>query len=131
MEFNQILGEILQNEHLHCGAVIDELGHVLTRVGDFDSYPAPSLVSSLLGPSGTPREAYAGLDGQSLPQIWQEGECFAFIDRPTPGIAFVFFGAPVQSRLGFLRPRSGEHVANVLLDRSKRVGRQLREAFDR
>jgi hypothetical protein len=131
MELSQILDEILQDERLLCGAVIDELGHVLVRAGDFPSYPAPSLVSSILGPSGTPRETYAGLEGQSLPQIWAEGVYFAYIDRPAPGIAFVLFGAPAPSRLAFLRPRSGEHEANQLSEHSKRVSHRLREAFDR
>src|SRR5512140_1181575 len=107
MEFSQILGEVLQNERLHCGAVIDEFGDVLTRSGDFGSFPAPGLVSSLLGPTGTPRETFASLERQSLPQIWAEGEYFAFIDRPVPGIAFVLFGVPARTRLAFLRPRSG------------------------
>lgn len=131
MEFSQILGEVLRDERLHCGAVIDELGRVLTRAGDFDTYPAPSLVSSLLGPSGTPRETYATLEGQSLPQIFGEDGCFALVDRPTPGIAVVLFGTPPRPRLAFLRPRSGEHDANSLLTRSKQIGRRLREAFAR
>ena len=131
VELSRILGEVLQDERLCCGAVIDEFGQVLIRVGDFESYPAPSLVSSLLGPSGTPRAAYASLEGQPLPQIWAEGSYFAFIDRPTPGIAFVLFGVPARSRLAFLRPRSGELEANTLLDYSKRVSRRLREAFAR
>lgn len=131
MELSQILDEILQDEHFSCGAVIDERGQVLIRGGDFEAYPAPGLVSSLLGPSGTPRETYARLDGQPLPQIWAEGECFALIDRPTAGIAFVLFGVPARSRLAFLRPRSGEHEANALLKHSRRVSRRLREAFTR
>lgn len=131
MELSQILGEVLQDERLCCGAVIDEFGQVLIRGGDFESYPAPGLVSSLLGPSGTPRETYANLDGQPLPQIWAEGECFAFIDRPIAGIALVLFGVPARSRLAFLRPHSGEHEANSLLERSRRVSRRLREAFTR
>ena len=129
MEFSQILGEVLEDERLHCGAVIDELGRILTRAGDFDSYPAPNLVSSLLGPSGTPRETYASLEGQSLPQIWGEGECFALVDRPRAGIAFILFGLPARSRLAFFRTRSGEREAGSLLSYSKRVSRKLREAF--
>ena len=131
MELSQILGEVLQDERLRCGAVIDEFGQVLIRVGDFKSYPAPSLVASLLGPSGTPRETYASLDGQPLPQIWGEGGYFAFIDRPMPGIAFVLFGVPVRSAFSFLRRRSEEHDANTLLEHSKQVARRLREAFAR
>ena len=131
MEFSQILEEVLREERLHCGAVIDEFGEVLMRAGNFDSYPAPSLVSSLLGPSGTPRETYRTLEGQSLPQICGEDGCFALVDRPTPGIAFVLFGVPARSRLAFLRPRSGEHEARSLLAHSKRIGRRLREAFAR
>ena len=131
VELSRILGEVLQDERLCCGAVIDEFGQVLIRVGDFESYPAPSLVSSLLGPSGTPQAAYASLEGQPLPQIWGEGRYFAFIDRPMPGIAFVLFGVPARSRLAFLRSRSGDHDANALLEYSKRVSRRLREAFAR
>jgi hypothetical protein len=131
MDFSRILGDVLRDEGLRCGAVIDELGQVVTRAGDFESYPAPGLVSSLLGPSGTPRETFAGLDAQPLPQIWAEGECFAFIDRPTAGIAFVLFGVLSRARLAFLRPRSGEHAAINLLEHSKRVGRRLRAAFAR
>ena len=129
MEFSRILDEILREERLSCGAVIDELGHVLIRGGDFESFPAPGLVSSLLGPSGTPHATYAGLDGQPLPQIWAEGESFAFIDRPAAGIAVVLFGVPARPRLAFLRPRSGEHEASSLLEHSKHVSRRLREAF--
>jgi hypothetical protein len=129
MELSRILDGILRDERLSCGAVIDELGKVLIRGGDFESYPAPGLVSSLLGPSGTPRATYAGLDGQPLPQIWAEGESFAFIDRPTAGIAVVLFGVSARPRLAFLRPRSGEREANSLLEQSKRVSRRLREAF--
>lgn len=131
MEPSGILDEILRNERLSCGAVIDELGHVLSRSGDFESYPAPGLVSSLLGPAGTPRATYEGLEGQPLPQIWAEGECFSIIDRPAAGIAFVLFGVPARSRLAFLRPRSGEHEASSLLEHSRRVSRRLREAFAR
>jgi hypothetical protein len=131
METSRILEEILQEERLSCGAVIDEIGRVLIRVGDFEAYPAPSLVSSLLGPSGTPHATYASLEGQSLPQIWAEGEYFAFIDRPISGIAFVLFGVPARSRLAFLRPRSGKNDANSLVEHSKRVGRRLREALAR
>lgn len=131
MEPSRILDEILKDERLSCGAVIDELGHVLIRGGNFESYPAPSLVSSLLGPSGTPRQTYASLEGQPLPQIWAEGECFAFVDRPAAGIAVVLFGVPVRARLAFLRPRSGEHEAGSLLEHSKHVSRRLREAFAR
>jgi hypothetical protein len=131
MELSQILGDVLQDERLCCGAVIDEIGQVLIRVGDFESYPAPSLVSSLLGPSGTPHATYASLEGQPLPQIWGEGKYFAVIDRPMPGIAFVLFGVPARSRFAFLRPSSGEHEANTLLERSRRVSRRLREAFTR
>jgi hypothetical protein len=131
VELSQILGELLQDERLRCGAVIDEFGQVLIRVGDFESYPAPSLVSSLLGPSGRPHAAYASLEGQALPQIWGEGEYFAFIDRPVPGFAFVLFGVPARSRLAFLRPRSGVHEANTLLEYSKRVSLRLREALAR
>ena len=133
MELSRILDEILQDERLSCGAVVDELGRVLVRAGDFGSYPAPGLVSSLLGPTGTPRSTYAGLDGQPLPQIWAEGESFAIVDRPAAGIAFVLFGigVPARPRLAFLRPRSGEHETSALLEHSKRVSRRLREAFAR
>jgi hypothetical protein len=131
MELSQILGEVLQAERLLCGAVIDEFGQILARAGDFESYPAPGLVSSILGPSGTPQAAYASLEGQSLPQIWAEGPYYAFIDRPMPGTAFVLFGVPARSGLGFLRPRSGEHEARTLLEHSKSVGRRLREALAR
>jgi hypothetical protein len=131
MEFSRILDEVLDDESLACGAVIDEFGEVLARAGNFETYPEPSLVSSALGPSGTPRATYASLDGQSLPQIWAEGPCFAVIDRPTPGVAFVLFGVPARPRLAFLRPRSGEHEALTLLERSKRVSRRLREACAR
>ena len=131
MELSRILDEILRDERLSCGAVIDELGRILIRSGDFESYPAPGLVSSLLGPAGTPHETYASLDGQQLPQIWAEGGSFAFIDRPTAGIAFILFGVPARPRLAFLRPRSGEHEANALLEHSKHVSRRLREAFAR
>jgi hypothetical protein len=131
MELSRILDEVLQDESLACGAVIDEFGEVLARAGNFETYPEPSLVSSALGPSGTPRATYASLDGQSLPQIWGEGEYFALIDRPTPGIAFVLFGVPTRSRFAFLRPRSGEREASSLLEHSKHVSRRLREAFAR
>jgi hypothetical protein len=131
MEPSRVLDEILQDERLSCGAVIDEFGEVLARGGDFDTYPEPSLVSSALGPRGTPRATFASLDGQPLPQIWAEGECFAFIDRPTPGIAFVLFGVPARPRLAFLRPRSGEHEARSLLEHSKQVSRRLRDALAR
>jgi hypothetical protein len=133
MEATRILQEVLQHERLSCGAVIDEFGQVLARAGDFESYPAPTLVSSALGPSGTPRETYASLDGQPLPQIWADGECFAFIDRPAPGVAFVLFGIPAaaRARFAFLRPRSGEHEALSLVERSRRVGRRLREGLAR
>ena len=131
MELSRVLDEILRDERLSCGAVIDELGRVLIRGGNFESYPAPGLVSSLLGPSGTPHATYASLDGQPLPQIWAEGEYFAFIDRPTAGIAVVLFGVPARPRLAFLRRRSQEHEANSLLERSKHVSRRLREAFAR
>ena len=131
MELSRILDEILRAERLSCGAVIDELGRILVRGGDFESYPAPSLVSSLLGPAGTPHATYVSLEGQPLPQIWAEGVAFAFIDRPTAGIAFVFFGVPARPRFAFLRPRSGEQEANSLLEHSKHVSRRLREAFAR
>jgi hypothetical protein len=131
MEFSRILDDVLRDESLACGAVIDEFGEVLARAGSFETYPEPSLVSSALGPSGTARATYASLDGQSLPQIWAEGQCFAVIDRPVPGIAFVLFGVPTQPRLAFLRPRSGEHEADALVGQSKRVSRKLREAFTR
>lgn len=131
MDFSRILGDVLRDESLSCGAVIDEFGDVLARAGDFDAYPEPSLVSSALGPAGSPRATYASLDGQSLPQIWAEGPCFAVIDRPAPGVAFVLFGVPVRPRLAFLRPRSGEHEADALVGASKRVSRRLREAFGR
>jgi hypothetical protein len=129
MEHSQILGEVLQDERLSCGAVIDELGHVLSKSGDFETYPAPGLVSSLLGPHGTPRETYFSLEGQELPQIWGEGQYFALIDRPVPGIAVVLFGVPARPRLAFLRPRTGEHEASSLLEYSKRVSRKLHQAF--
>jgi hypothetical protein len=131
MDPSRILEEVLRSERLACGAVIDEFGQVLSRAGDFESYPAPGLVSSALGPSGTPQATWASLDGQPLPQIWADGECFAFIDRPTPTLAFVLFGVPVRSRLAFLRPRSGEHEVYSLLEHSKRVGRRLRDAVAR
>ncbi len=131
MELSRILDEVLHGESLACGAVIDEFGAVLARAGNFETYPEPSLVSSALGPSGTPRATYASLDGQSLPQIWAEGACFAVIDRPTPGVAFVLFGVPERTRLAFLRPRSGEHEALTLLERAKSVSRRLREACAR
>jgi hypothetical protein len=131
MEPSRILEEVLQDERLACGAVIDEFGEILSRVGDFASYPAQSLVSSALGPSGTPKETYASLEGQPLPQIWADGDYFAFIDRPTPGIAFVLFGAPAPPRRSFLRPLSGEREAFSLVERSRRVGRRLREAVTR
>jgi hypothetical protein len=131
MQLSRILDEILRDERLSCGAVIDEFGEVLIRAGDFGCYPAPSLVSSLLGPSGTPHEIFAGLDGQPLPQIWAEGECFAFIDRPAAGIAFVLFGVPRRPSRAFLRSRSGEHEAAALLEHAKRVSHRLREAFAR
>ena len=131
MEFSRILGEVLQDESLSCGAVIDEFGEVLARAGDFESYPEQSLVSSLLGPSGTPRETYASLEGQSLPAIWGEGQCFAFVDRPTAGIAFVLFGVPARPRLAFFRPRSEEPEAKTLIEHSKRVSHRLREAVAR
>ncbi len=120
---------MLEDERLRCGAALDELGRILARAGDFKSYPAPELVSSLLGPSGAPRATYASLEGQSLPQIWGEGEYFALIDRPAPGVAVVLFGRPGRPRLAFLRSRSGEHEANALLDYGRRVSRRLREAF--
>lgn len=131
MELSQALDEVLQHERLHCGAVIDELGQVLVRAGDFESYPAPDLVASLLGTPGAAHATYLGLDGQPLPQIWGEGASFAFVDRPISGIAFVLFGVATPPRLAFLRPRSGEHEANNLLESSKRVGRRLREAWAR
>ena len=131
MEPSQILEEVLQDEQLACGAVIDEFGEVLSRAGDFGSYPAQGLVSSALGPSGTPKETYTSLEGQPLPQIWADGEYFAFIDRPTPGLAFVLFGAPAPPRRSFLRPLSGEREAFSLVERSRRVGRKLREAVTR
>ena len=131
MELSRILDEILQGEHLSCGAVINELGQVLMRGGDFESYPAPGLVSSLLGPSGTPHATYASLEGQPLPQIWAEGGYFSIIDRPTAGIVFVLFGVPPPSRLAFLRRRSDAHEAHSLLEHSRRVSRRLREAFAR
>ncbi len=131
VEFSQILGDVLRDERLHCGAVIDELGKVVTRAGDFETYPAPSLVSSILGPSGSPHETYAGLEGQPLPQIWAEGGFFALIDRPVPGIAFVLFGVPARPRLALFRASSGEHDASSLLTRSKRIRRRLRESFAR
>ena len=131
MELSQILDTILRDERLPCGAVIDELGQVLVRGGDFDSYPAPDLVSSLLGPAGTPHATYASLDGQPLPQIWAEGGCFSIIDRPTAGIAFVLFGVPARPRLAFLRLRSGEQGTGALLEHARRVSRRLREAFAR
>lgn len=131
MHFSRILGEVLQDESLSCGAVIDEFGEVLARAGDFESYPEQSLVSSLLGPNGAPRETFASLEGQSLPAIWAEGPYFAFVDRPANGIAFVLFGVSVRPRLALLRPRSGEHEANALIERSKRVSRRLVEAVTR
>lgn len=131
MELSRILDEVLHGEGLACGAVIDEFGEVLARAGNFETYPEPSLVSSALGPSGTPRATYASLDGQSLPQIWAEGPCFVVIDRPTPGVAFVLFGVPARPRLAFLRAHSGEHKVLTLLERSKRVSRRLREACAR
>lgn len=131
MELSRILDGVLRDERLSCGAVIDELGRVLVRSGDFESYPAPGLVSSLLGPSGTPRATYTGLDGQPLPQIWAEGECFAFVDRPAAGVAVVLFGVPARPRLAFLLPRSGERGESSLLERSRQVSRRLRETFAR
>ncbi|MGA7992757.1 MAG: hypothetical protein WCC53_15080 [Thermoanaerobaculia bacterium] len=131
MELPRILDEVLQDESLSCGAVIDEFGEVLARAGNFETFPEPSLVSSALGPSGTPRATYASLDGQPLPQIWAEGQCFAFIDRPTPGVAFVLFGVLTRPRLAFLRPRSGEHESDALVGHSKRVSRRLREIISR
>ncbi len=128
MELTRILDEVLQIESLSCGVVIDEFGEVLARAGDFESYPEKSLVSSVLGPSGKPRQTYASLEGQPLPAIWGEGECYAILDRPVPGIAFALFGVPARPRLAFLRPRSGEYEAMSLIERSKRVSRRLREA---
>ena len=126
-----MLGEILGDGRLRCGAVFDELGRILARAGDFESYPAPDLVASVLGPSGNPRTAYASLEGQSLPQIWAEGESFALIDRPVPGVAFVLFGVAARPRLAFLRPRSEELESASLLEYSKRVSARLREALGR
>lgn len=124
----RVLDEVLRDESLACGAVIDETGAVLARAGDFERFPESSLISSLLGPSGAARETYASLEGQSLPAIWGEGRCFAFVDRPTAGIAFVLFGVPARPSLAFLRPRSGEREAVDLIERSKRVSRKLRDA---
>ncbi len=131
MNASRVLDELLQDPRVRCGAVIDEFGEVLARAGDFDGYPAPGLVSSILGPSGTPGATYAGLDGQSLPQIWAEGDYYAVIDRPARGIAFVLFVVPSKRALSFLRPRSGEYDSANFHDYSKRVSRRLREAFSR
>ena len=129
MDYSRVLSEVLkQDVSLFCGAVIDEFGEVHARVGDFPSYPEQSLIASLLGPRGKARETYAALEGQSLPEIYAEGEYFAYVDRPVEGIAFIFFGVPVNPSLAFLRPRSGEHEAASLIGHSHRVSGWLREA---
>ena len=37
---------------------------------------------------------------------------------------------PERPRFAFLRPQSGEHDAQALLERSKHVSHRLREAFE-
>jgi len=131
MTLQHIIERLLSEEHLLCATAIDEFGHCLFRIGPFQSFPAPSLVSALLGPLGDPRSTYSSLEGQLLPQVWSQGSAFAFADRPVPGVAVILFGTPRSSLRRFLSERSASQRARALYDHSQRVGRRIREELSR
>ena len=110
------LRRVLEAHTLPCGAVIATPGVVVARAGDFEAFGSPGLVSAVLGPDGSPTATLGGLGGQELPQLWEQGDAFAFVDQPAPDLAVVVFG----------RDRGG-WVERVRL--SQDVGRTIRETF--
>jgi hypothetical protein len=112
------LKRVLAAHSLPCAAVIAAPGLVAARIGDFAAVGSPGLVSSLLGPDGSPAATLGGLAGQELPQLWEEGDAFAFIDQPAPDLAVVVFG----------RGQGGGSWAE-LVRLSLAVGLTIREEF--
>jgi hypothetical protein len=111
------LRRVLDAHSLPCGAVIAAPDAVVARVGDYEAFGSAGLVSTLLGPDGSPAATLAGLADQLLPQLWQQDDAFAVVDQPAPDRAVVVFG----------RDRGGSVVE--LLRLSQEVGRTIREAF--
>jgi hypothetical protein len=110
------LNHVLDLHSLLCGAVISESGVIAARVDDFAAFGSGGLVSALLGPYGDAKTTFDSLVAQVLPRIWAQGTEFAFVDKPSAGIAVVVFG------------RSNED-ALTQYELSKAVGRSIAEAF--
>src|SRR5262249_14418577 len=76
------LRRVLDAHGLPYGAVIAANGDVVARAGDLAAFGGTGLVSALLGPYGSAKGTFAGLAGRPLPQMWRQGDAFAFADLP-------------------------------------------------
>jgi hypothetical protein len=86
------LRQVLDAHGLPYGAVIAANGDLVARAGDFATFTGSGLLSALLGPYGSAKGTFAGLAGRPLPQMWRQGDAFAFADLPSAELAVVVFG---------------------------------------
>lgn len=88
---------LLREHGLSAGFVVAVDGTTLAQVGDPAATGAGPLSATLLGSYGDARTTFESLEGRILPRIWAQGDLFAFVDRPTPGLMVIVFGRGVPS----------------------------------
>jgi hypothetical protein len=76
-----------------CAAAIDAEGNIVAQIGDFETFGSKGLISSLLGPLGSPRDTFGSLAGDHLrPRSMRQGEEIAFYDYAGDRLAVVIIG---------------------------------------
>ena len=87
------LQRVLDRHGLQCGAVVGAGGIIAARAGDFDRFRSAGLVSTLLGPYGSPEATFDHIQNKDClkPVVWSQGDEFAFVDR-AGDFAIVVFG---------------------------------------
>ena len=90
------LQRVLDAHGLPFAVAVDSSGAIVARAGDAAGFVGTGVYSGLLGPRGSPRATFDGLEGCILPAMYQQGGDFAFRDKPRPDLMVVVFGRGIR-----------------------------------
>ncbi len=95
---------------LDCAATISSDGIIANRVGSFDAYDNTGLARTLFGPYGDPTGTFAIAADHSenprlLPQVYAQGDLFAFIDILDSRTVVVALGRKTVDNIDYMKLR--------------------------
>lgn len=85
------LERVLQAHSLDCGLILNAHGEVVIRAGDFGRHPPEGLLSTLLGPAGSPSITYELVSPSETirPVLLEAKPEFALLERTGPLLVVV------------------------------------------